>query len=352
MGITHADRIEQALDEARQACPDLDGFFDADRSDRFFVKNLERVQGDERDAIILSIGYGKDAAGRLSYRFGPLLMQGGERRLNVAITRARRRLTLVSSFSHADLRADYPREGVRLLRAYIEYAASGGTRLDSVTPTTVPLNDFEQSVCDELRRQGLHVIPQLGASRYRIDLVVTHPERPGHYLLAVECDGASYHAAPTARERDRLRQQHLEALGWRFHRIWSTDWFLRRDEEVARLLAAYRTARDAAEAPAAEVPASAPPPAAAASAEDHAEATDAASAPAMRGPRPNVAVGLAITEYAPHDLEAVVRWVLSDGRLLTHDEIVSEVVAALGFTRRGTRIVAAIEQAIEAVKTR
>ncbi len=342
MGITHADRIEMALDRARQAHPDLDEFFSAERDDRFFVKNLERVQGDERDAIILSVGYGKDATGRLSYRFGPLLMQGGERRLNVAITRARRRITLVSSFSHADVRADYPKEGVRLLRAYIEYAASNGTRLDGGTITRVPLNDFEQSVCDALTRRGLHVIPQLGASRYRIDLVVTHPERQGQYLLAVECDGASYHSTPTARERDRLRQQHLEALGWRFHRIWSTDWFLRRDEEITRLMAAYDAAVAAADAPGPVVPTVTVAPRAAAVADEPPTVT--------RAPRPSIRSGLAIGHYEPRDIEAMVRWVVSDGRLLTHDEIVDEVIDALGFSRRGIRIVSAIERAIASVK--
>ena len=103
MGIKHAMRVEATIDEELKQYPELDEFFDETRKERFFVKNLERVQGDERDAIILSIGYGKDRTGRLLYRFGPLLTQGGERRLNVAITRARRRMTVVSSFDHKDM---------------------------------------------------------------------------------------------------------------------------------------------------------------------------------------------------------------------------------------------------------
>src|SRR6185436_18343808 len=131
MGIKHAQRIEMALDSERQKHPELEEFFGGDKHERFFVKNLERVQGDERDAIILSIGYGKNEAGNLLYRFGPLLQKGGERRLNVAITRARQRMTVVSSFNHADMRPDYPKEGVKLLRGYLEFAASGGKRIDS-----------------------------------------------------------------------------------------------------------------------------------------------------------------------------------------------------------------------------
>src|SRR5262249_23014290 len=156
------------------------------------------------DAIILSIGYGKNEVGDLLYRFGPLLMEGGERRLNVAITRARQRMTVVSSFSHNDMRPDYPKLGVRLLRGFLEYAASDGKRCDCDTVTNVPMNDFEQSVCDELTRNGLKIMGQVGTSRYRIDLVVIHPTKPGRYVLAIECDGATYHSAATARDRDRL----------------------------------------------------------------------------------------------------------------------------------------------------
>ena len=228
MGIAHARRVEAAVDQAVQDRPELADFFDPKRAKRFFVKNLERVQGDERDAIVLTVGYGKDESGRLPYRFGPLLSDGGERRLNVAITRARRRMTVVSSFSHLDMDPSRSKaRGVELLRAYLEYAASGGSRLARVGGTAVPLNDFEQSVHDALVKRGIELIPQWGASQYRIDLVAKHPRRPGEFVLAIECDGATNHSGGTARERDRLRQQHLEALGWRFHRIWSTDWLPR-----------------------------------------------------------------------------------------------------------------------------
>ena len=351
MGIEHAKRIELALARAREQRPDLAAFFDEEATERFFVKNLERVQGDERDAIILSIGYGKNEAGDLVYRFGPLLQEGGERRLNVAITRARQRMTVVSSFTHEDVRPDYPKLGVRLLRGFLEYAASGGNRLATGAPTEVPLNDFERAVCDELTRHGLRLVGQVGSSRYRIDLVAVHPAKPGRYVLAIECDGASYHSAPTARDRDRLRQQQLENLGWRFHRIWSTDWYLRRDDEVRRVLAAFEEAVAHADAVDAQglqprpqpdlgngergpAPAIPPPP----------------PRSAARTARPPVEPGRPIERYSPEQLQSLVRWVLSDGRLATDEEIVAELTRDLGFARRGGKIVAALTDAIRAVR--
>jgi len=253
-------------------------------------------------------------------------------------------MTVVSSFSHEDMRPDYPKLGVRLLRSFLEYAAAEGRRFSGGTGTAVALNEFEQSVFDELTRQGLHLVGQVGSSRYRIDMVATHPTKPGRFVLAIECDGASYHAAPTARDRDRLRQQQLEALGWRFHRIWSTDWFLRREEEVKRALAAF----DAAVAHANDLDAHAG---------QVARPATAATTPApdftiarCRDPRPNVQPGREIDDYSSRELQSLVRWVLSDGRLPTDDEIISELTHELGFSRRGQRIVAALADAIKVAK--
>lgn len=341
MGIKHARRVEAAVDRARLSRPELDDFFAADRRERFFVKNLERVQGDERDAIILTVGYGKDAAGKLLYRFGPLLSEGGERRLNVAITRARQHVDIVSSFSHHDMEPGRSKaKGVELLRAYLEYAASGGTRLDGGLVTAIPLNDFEQSVHDALVKNGLQLVPQLGTSRYRIDLVAMHPDQPGRPVLAIECDGASYHSSPTARDRDRLRQQHLEALGWLFHRIWSTDWFLRRDEEIARTIRRYEEAVRRADCP---------PGLQSGAGERTADADSAPLLPASsasRRPRPPVSSGRGqIALYLDRELDQMVNWVKTGG-LLTDEQIVREVAQALGFDRIGSRIEEAIRRAI------
>src|SRR5262249_13669678 len=235
-------------------------FFSLDREERFFVKNLETVQGDERDAIILSIGYGKSSNGDLPHRFGPLTQDVGYRRLNVAVTRAKRRMCVISSFSHDEIDLDRSgNRGVQLLKAYLEYAMGSGRRLpDEERAGEVPLNPFEADVRDALEARGIKTRPQFGASRYRIDLVAMHPTRPGRPVLAIECDGASYHSSATARDRDRLRQAHLHQLGWRFLRIWSTDWFYSREQETERALAAYQEAVRLADLMDADAPDAAP----------------------------------------------------------------------------------------------
>ena len=252
MGIRHRDRIEerlrQRLSQDPELAEELAEFFDESREERFFVKNLERVQGDERDAIILSIGYGKNARGGLPYRFGPLLTEGGERRLNVAVTRAKNRLTLVSSFSSRDMDPERSTaEGVKLLRQYLQYVESDGTNLGDHVLDKPALNPFEVDVRDTLLRHGLKLTAQYGTSGYWIDFAVQHPLQPGRYVLAIECDGATYHSSHSARDRDRLRQEQLERQGWRFHRIWSTEWFHDKDACAEKAIAAYHDAVRAAD---------------------------------------------------------------------------------------------------------
>ncbi len=346
MGIRHMNRVQAALDRELEKYPDLHEFFDPNRSERFFVKNLERVQGDERDAIIISIGYGKDRAGNLPLRFGPLLSEGGRRRLNVAVTRSRQRLTVVSSFNHLDIDVSRIRagSGVELLRDYLQYAASKGKRLGDAELTTVPLNDFEADIFDVLCGQGLKLIPQVGASQFRIDMVAEHPKNPGRFVLAIECDGASYHSSYTARDRDRLRQQQLQNLGWRFHRIWSTDWFLRKEEEVKRTLEAFQEAvkfadkidedaNTANRAPNGHTKVANSPP--------------IQNGPARaRKPRPAIRVKTSIDQYNTRELAELINWIASDGKLRSDQEIISEMVSVLGFTRRGARIENAIKNAL------
>jgi len=244
LGIKHANRVQAALDRALDLRADLSDFFSLDREERFFVKNLETVQGDERDAIIWSIGYGRAANGDLPHRFGPLTQEAGHRRLNVAITRAKRRMCVISSFSHHEIDLNRSRgRGVQLLKAYLEYAASGGSRLPREGHASEGgVDAFGADVRDALEARGIMTRLKFGASRYRIDLVAMHPEKPGRPVLAIECDGPSYHSSATARDRDRLRQAHLQRLGWRFHRIWSTDWFYSREQEMERVLSAYEEA--------------------------------------------------------------------------------------------------------------
>jgi very-short-patch-repair endonuclease len=314
--------------------PDLDAFFDQSTFERFFVKNLERVQGDERDAIILTIGYGKDERGRLPYRFGPLLQQGGERRLNVAITRARKRMTVVSAFSHHEM--DPGRStarGVELLRSYLEYAAQGGQTWVGERPEPV-LDTLQADIRGALEGAGVEVAPQWGASRNRIDFAAESPEDETRFLLAIETDGPSYRSAATARDRDRTREQVLEGLGWRFHRIWTTDWFMRRDEEMARLVSDFRAAADP------------PAPATLPVAGPSAPAVEAASSGPARGPRPRIGRRGSIEDYTMRDLVSMVAWLQSDGQLRTDEELVDELVDQLGFSRRGPRIEAALRAAV------
>jgi very-short-patch-repair endonuclease len=249
LGIKHAERIDAALRAALADHPGLEGFFAEDSTEPFFVKNLERVQGDERDAIILSIGYGKHPDGRMRYQWGPLLRDGGERRLNVAATRARRRLTLVSSFSSSDVDPDrVTKAGARLLADYLEYAGSGGSAVGA--SGRGGLNAFETDVRDRLAACGITVVPQYGVGGYRVDFAASHPQDADRMVLAIETDGASYHQSRSVRDRDRLRGEHLQRLGWSFHRLWSTYWFADPQAEVARLREAYQQAVTAADPPA------------------------------------------------------------------------------------------------------
>jgi hypothetical protein len=238
------------LELGRRSDTVLDAFMREGQSEDIFVKNIENVQGDERDVILVSVGYGPAVAGgRLtSMSFGPVNGEGGERRLNVLFTRARVRCEVFASFDPGDI--DVSRtagEGPRILKRFLEYAKTG--RLEEHSPTGLGADSpFEEDVADVISSLGFLADPQVGSAGFRIDIGVRHPDRPGTYVLAVECDGAAYHSALWARERDRLRQDVLEHLGWRFHRIWSTDWFYNRGAEIERLRLELVAARDAAEA--------------------------------------------------------------------------------------------------------
>ncbi|PVD18073.1 hypothetical protein V512_014465 [Mesotoga sp. Brook.08.105.5.1] len=231
------DRIE----ELRSQDQSVEDFFGEDKVEPFFVKNLENVQGDERDEMIFSIGYGRDASGKLTMNFGPLNKNGGERRLNVAITRAKRKVTVVSSIRGADISAEIQTPGVRALREYLNYAEEGGSREFLLRETENTGGEFEspfeEEVYEELTARGFNVHKQVGCSGYRIDLAIVDNEHPGRYVAGIECDGAMYHSARTARDRDRLRQQVLENLGWKIIRIWSRDWIFDRSSEIKRVIA-------------------------------------------------------------------------------------------------------------------
>lgn len=238
--------IDTAIREMRLRNQSYEHFFKEDSNEPFFIKNLENVQGDERDTIIFSIGYAKDATGVFRMNFGPLSKSGGERRLNVAITRAKYNVKLVGSIMPTDIDIDkISSEGPKLLRAYIDFAINGvSSLLRETTEFDVREHDspFEEAVYNFLDRKGYKVATQVGCSGYRIDMAVKHPTLSGVYVLGIECDGAAYHSARTARERDRLRQEVLENMGWKIYRIWSTDWIKDPRTEGEALISAINDA--------------------------------------------------------------------------------------------------------------
>lgn len=230
--------IEDLLDNERRADPSLEPWFAEDAHEPLMVKNLENVQGDERDIIYFSVTYGPDQMGRISMNFGPLNRDGGERRLNVAITRARCEMHIFSSLraEHIDLSRTQS-EGVRHLKRFLEYAEHGIRAFAALAPSSVGGFDspFEAAVASALRHKGWEVHTQVGVSSYRIDLGVVHPDAPGRYLAGIECDGATYHRSPTARDRDKLREAVLRKLGWEIIRVWSTDWWSDPDTSLEQL---------------------------------------------------------------------------------------------------------------------
>ena len=250
--VAQQNMIDKLLSKRREADPSYEWFFKADCAEPFFIKNLETVQGDERDTIIFSVAYAKDSQGRFIQNFGPLNRVGGERRLNVAVTRAKDNVQLVASIHYSDINlSNTGSEGVRLLRAYLDYAQNGEQALErAITASEQDQFDsyFEQEVCDLLRNNGYTVDTQVGCSGYRIDLGLRNPDS-SNYLLAIECDGATYHNSRNARDRDSLRQRVLENMGWTFYRIWSTDWYRNPTVEKERLLQAAKNAVSKAKEP-------------------------------------------------------------------------------------------------------
>jgi hypothetical protein len=229
--------VDEAVERHRKQQPEYEHFFKEDRLEGFFVKNLENVQGDERDVIILSLGYGYDPQGQMTMNFGPVNRAGGERRLNVGVTRAREMTILVSSVKAADIDMESAKSaGTVTLHAYLEYAEKGPEVLKSATHEAVEFESpIEEDVAMVLQRLGCAFVPRVGCSGCPIDMGVVDPNNSGGYLLGVEFDGATYQNSSSARDRDRLRAQVLKQLGWRIHRVWSPTWVARRASEIRRL---------------------------------------------------------------------------------------------------------------------
>jgi superfamily I DNA and/or RNA helicase/very-short-patch-repair endonuclease len=238
LNFEQRELIEELLDQRLRTDPFVMAYQERMNvgPEPFFVKNLENVQGDERDVIFISVTYGPDARGNQYLRFGPINGANGHRRLNVLFTRAKKRVEVFSSLDPDKIQTSGSSPwGLRALKKYLTFARTGV--LDSPDDQgEQPTNDFERSVGSVLKENGFDVVPQVGVAGFFIDLAVRHPAKLGTFLLGIECDGASYHSGRSARDRDRLRQEILVNLGWKIYRVWSTDWFRSRATEIKRLL--------------------------------------------------------------------------------------------------------------------
>jgi very-short-patch-repair endonuclease len=231
-----SEAVETQLELAKMDHPELADLMTPDRQSGLFIKNLESVQGDERDIIIFSIGYGPDGQGLVYKNFGPVGMKGGERRLNVAVTRARKLVEVVSSMTAGQIQ-DPASAGARHLKRYLDYAERGQIALESESSVLGmgPESPFEESVIDFVKSLGYDVETQVGVSGYRIDVGVRHPNFPGAFMMGIECDGAMYHSSRSTRDRDRLRHDVLTGLGWNLYHVWGTDWYRNRSNAKRQL---------------------------------------------------------------------------------------------------------------------
>ena len=241
MNAKQRENMQQEINLAIQKDSNIEKFIQfwdekEEGLNKFFIKNLENVQGDERDVIIVGTGFGRLKEGApVLQRFFPINMEGGERRLNVITTRARESIHIVTSLVSSDI-SNLNRKGTRFLSEYLSYAKTKDLPLGIVTGEGTD-SPFEDWAIGEIESMGYTAIPQVGVQGFKIDIGVKHPDLDG-YILAVECDGASYHSSKTARDRDLLRQNLLESFGWNFHRIWSTDWIWEPDKTSQKLRSA------------------------------------------------------------------------------------------------------------------
>jgi very-short-patch-repair endonuclease len=337
--------VMDAIELRRKASPQLEPFFSTAGPEPFFVKNLESVQGDERDVIMISVGYGKDASGYLSMSFGPLNNDGGEKRLNVLITRAKERCEVFTNLTHDDIDLNRTKgQGVKAFKTVLKYAATGIIDIPQATGKEAD-SPFEEAVCNQLEGLGYTVHQQVGSNGFFIDLAVVDPQQQGRYILGIECDGASYHAARSARDRDRLRQNALEGMGWTFHRIWSTDWFRHPDVELKRLVEAIEKARVSAPVPKADSAPEQPQ-------QLERQAMDPKSSAIPKYILAKLPGSLRAGNdqfhlHSPHKMAGWLEQVVRIESPVHIDEAARRLVEAAGLSKVGSRIRAAVEQAVE-----
>ncbi len=338
--------ILDRLEPLRRSAPECEAFFRESGSEPFFVKNLENVQGDERDVIFISVGYGRTAEGSLSMNFGPLNGEGGERRLNVLITRARMRCEVFTNLQAADIDLSRTQSrGVRAFKTFLAYAETGILNAPRAGEEAGNA-PFEESVSEALSASGRQVVPRVGTAGFRMDLAVLDPEEPGRYVLGIECDGANYASARSARDRDRLRPQVLANLGWNLHRIWSADWFHNPQAEQKRLTEILDGSK--AETPSEPALTHAPM--------EREPAREPEGEPVLKDDWglpaytfSNLTIDLKGREFHDIDPKIVVDWVtqvVRDEGPVSMGEVVRRVLDAAGKSRLGARIQATVEDAL------
>jgi very-short-patch-repair endonuclease len=340
------EAIQDELDLLRKDEPAFAAFDAEHEFERLFVKNLENIQGDERDVIFISIGYGRDESGSISASFGPLNRDGGERRLNVLISRARIRCEVFTSLRAADVRlTETPSRGVLALKTFLAFADTGNLDVPSASVMDLP-SPLEVAVLERLRSHGYDVESQVGTSSFYIDIAVHHPEERARFVIGIECDGAMYRRARSARDRDKLRMRALESRGWQLHRIWSWDWFQNEEAEFKRLVEAIENAGRESEV---DVLQSVP------LASDYVplERTDDVSI--TTGIYPYTfcelridLLGTPLHLMPTHQIAAWVHEVVSEESPVHLEEVVRRIREAAGLGQAGNRIRAAIEGAVEA----
>jgi very-short-patch-repair endonuclease len=235
--------IQAALESQRRQHPEGEAFFKSHPHEPFFIKNLENVQGDERDVIYISIGYGRIDNGTVPMSFGPLNNEGGERRLNVLITRAKMRCEVFTNITAADLKvAENAKFGIRALKSFL-YFAQFAKFEQSADPIITDIRPFEEEVARRLTAAGYTVRNKVGSAGFYLDLAIVDAENPGRYILGIECDGQNYAKARSATDRDRLRKQVLEMFGWNAYRVWATDWYRNPEREFGRIVEAIEHAK-------------------------------------------------------------------------------------------------------------
>ncbi len=312
-----------------------------------FIKNLENVQGDERDIILFSVGYGPDAKGKVSMNFGPLNLVGGERRLNVAVSRARYEMMVFTTLTSDMIDLDRTNaEGVHGLRNFLKFAEQGTLQLSDNTAPSENSNIFNNTATHEnlgniiaqrLNKAGYEVDTNVGYSAFRIDVAVIDPKDKGRYLLGILCDGRTYRQASTARDREICQPGILGALGWNIMKVWSVDWWEDKEKVMSRILRAldYVQNGKADQLPLAKMPKGSP------------VVLEPMGSTSSHAPK---AVNKPSTDISEKEYINAILYVTEQQFAIPFDDLHRAVAKQLGFARTGTNIENNVGRLVEILK--